>query len=509
MSLSIRRLRSTLLLCALLSAPASAQVPALITGTVRNSTGAPVPGVNIDAFDTNGNSVAVNNDGTDVNGNFTTEVVPGFGVYNFVFYPPAPPATTHLVGERNNVVVASTPTNLGTITLGAGVLLSGRAVRSGSIPVANVGLELIDGPTGLPLITHMTKTNAFGQFNIAAPPHACEFRLNATTQAFVLGSRFFELNPTSAVALGDVALPPGAVVTGHVQRTNGTAVAGLDLDFNKVSNGRGIYVPDDNTNTLGNFSVIVALNTYDIEFCAKPTDLLATTEIANRTISGTTNLGTIVMNAGVKLFGTVTDAHGRPARIDVDVFNHATGALVPTCKDNSDGTGAYSTVVPTGTFDIVFTAIAAGNAVGDWHRNVVIGAQTQLNGMLPLHGFGGNSAGQPPLGPTISPLRGSSGKASGAGAPAAGASLPEITVSLSGAHFDVRGLGQGSSAWLLFAGTPRDLERPFSASVARFDLGRRSPRAEELGLSPGFVRVLELRPGSAPRWSAIYAFRPF
>ena len=85
-------LRPALALATFLLLTATARAQA-ISGRVVSSTGAGVPGVNIDGFDSGGNEITLLNDGTDAAGNFTTTVVDGPGVYTFVFYPPAPPTT--------------------------------------------------------------------------------------------------------------------------------------------------------------------------------------------------------------------------------------------------------------------------------------------------------------------------------------------------------------------------------------------------------------------------------
>jgi len=395
-------MKFALLTPALLLLLASASHAQVITGRVVTSTGAGLPGVNIDGFDIDGDEIDLANDGTDAGGFFTTTMVSGAGVYRFVFYPPPPPATTHLVGERPNVVVVTTA-NLGTITLEAGVLLTGRAVRTGNVPVPNVLLEVIDETTGNVVLQDNDKTSAFGTFNLAIPPHACELRLDTTSSAFVLGSRFFELDPSGPVALGDIFLPPGAVVSGQVRRPNGLPVDGVDLDFDKASNGKRVFVPNDNTNAMGNFSVVVALNTYDLSLCPDDVTGLAGARLDGLSITGPTSLGILTLPAGLRLSGTVVDQRGAPAaNVDVDVFSASTGAAIPLCNDNTSAVGAYSVRVPAGTYDVVFTPGAAGAAVGgDWHRGVVITADTVLNGMLPPNGRGNSSAGPPPSGGTV------------------------------------------------------------------------------------------------------------
>lgn len=435
----------TLLLATLLASASSAQV---ITGRVVSSTGVGVLGVNIDGFDSSDNEIDLANDGTDANGNFTTTVVSGAGVYRFVFYPPAPPQTTHLVGERDSVVVVTT-TNLGTITLGAGVLLTGRAVQAGSIPVANVPLQVIDGLSGNAVLQDQDKTNAFGQFNLAVPLHASELRLDAS--GFVLGSRAFSLDPSGPVALGDILLPQAATVTGHVQRSNGTPVDGADLDFEPVAGGAEPYVPDDNSDVAGNFSVVVALGTYDISFCPNPADRLVTQLLSGQAITTTTNLGTIVVGDGLRLFGTVLDQRGAPAgNVDVDVFVSASGAPVPLCNDNTNAGGVYSVFVPIGTHDVVFTRSGGGYAIGgDWHRNVAVNADTQLDGML-ARGYGHSVTG--PLhsgGTVVVPLVTSWRPHRPLGAPPPGGAPSPVVLTGAEHELQVEGLAPGRRALVL------------------------------------------------------------
>jgi len=385
--------RVPFLVLALLLVGAS-QAAQTITGRVLSASGAPVPGVNIDGFDSNGDEIDLANDGTDVNGNFTTTLLDGAGVFTFVFYPPAPPTTTHLVGTRANVVVVTT-TNLGDTTLGAGVLLSGRAVRGASIPVSNVTLEVRDAVTQLPITQVQTKTNAFGSFNLAVPEQPIELRLDPSSSAFVLAARSLERTPSGPLALGDVKLPDGAVVSGHIQRTNGTPVSGVDLDFHLAGKVHDAFVLNDNTNNLGNFSCVVPLGTHTISICPNLADLLVAQEFTGVSITTTTSLGTLVLAGGVQLSGTVRNASGQPlGGVDVDVFDATTGVPVPLCNDNTSAGGTYAVVVPLGTYDVRFQRSGAGGPIGvDEHDNVSVAGATVLDGDLPApsagNAFGG------------------------------------------------------------------------------------------------------------------------
>jgi hypothetical protein len=362
----------------LLAAPALAD---FITGRVVTPGGVGIPGVNIDCFDLSGNELDLANDGTDASGNFTTTVLDGPGVYRFVFWPPPPPATTHLPLAIDDVVVVGTKV-LGDVTLSPGVSLSGRAVRAGSIPVANVTLSVLDGPTNTEILLDQTETGAFGTFNLPVPAHAIELRLDGTTAGLGLASVALELAPAGNTALGDILLPPGFTVSATVRTSGGSPVSGADLDFVLRPGGQEAYTPDDNTSASGLVSVVVAAGTYDIEICPKAADPLAGTVLLSQVVSGNLNLGIITLQNGVLLSGTVTDSFADPAQgVDVNVNVSSTGASVFLCSDNTDAAGAYSVRVPTGTYDVRFTA--PGCPVRDTHLGVVVSGNTVLNGMLP------------------------------------------------------------------------------------------------------------------------------
>jgi len=510
---SIRHLFLLPLVAAFLGARvAEAQI---ITGQVLSAGGQPVAGCNINGYDTNGNEINLSNDGTDLTGSFSTTVDDGPGVYDFVFYPPAPPTTTHLVAVRMSVVVVTT-TNLGTIHLGAGVLLSGRAVRTGSIPVSNVTLTVEDKLTGDQVLQVQAKTNAFGQFNLAVPPNRIELRLDATSSAFVVGSRSIERRPSGDLDLGDILLPPAAIVSGHVQRTNGTAVGGCDLDFVRPASGHTLYTPDDTSNSAGDYSLVVPLGTYHVEYCPKPADALAPKRSTSVTISGNVTLPTIVLGAGTRLFGTVLRSNGQPAvGVDTDVFDSVSGNELLLCSDNTNASGAYSVFVPTGTYDVVFSPKSSGAAIGgDLHTNVVVTTTTQLNGQLDRGR--GDSTEPPGDGGSRTGLRNGT---PGDGSRASGERLPPGTVpvplglDLVEGLLEVRGLPSGAAVVLLLGDSPARLRPQHGLGLARL-LPLRADGDGVARVSPAllegarFLRALVLDPGDLARHIGLGAILP-
>jgi hypothetical protein len=373
------RLLSPFLVLVLWAAPAAGD---LITGRVVDPSGAGVPGVNLDAIDLiNGGQASLTNDSTDAGGFFTTTIAAG--VYRVIFKPPPPPATTLLVLEVDPVVVSGT-VSLGTRTLALGVSLGGRTLQTNGIPAANVDVDVVDVGTGQEVPLQGDNTNAFGTFNISVPSTPIEVQFKTDNVLPTLAPIALQLDLNGNASLGDVTLEPGFFLEGTVERTSGQAVVGADLDVRDGASGVQLFTPGDNTDSGGDFSVVVAAGTYDVEICPNPANGLVATEIVMLSIVGDTDVGTIVLQNGVTLSGTITDGQGAPVQnADVDVRFSASGVAVVLCSDNSNASGAYSVIVPTGTFDVTFSPPGSSCLGSDVHLGVVVSGNTVRNGVLP------------------------------------------------------------------------------------------------------------------------------
>ncbi len=357
-----------------------------ITGHVVSSTGVPVAGVNINAFRTSNGNEENNllNDGTSANGDFVTTIPPG--VYDLYFFPPTPPTTSHVTLVLRNVVVAGTK-SLGTLILPPGFVVSGRVQTQAGLSIPQVTIQVIDGVTGNEVPLAVRKTNAFGNFSVAVPRNAIELRLDATGLVTpVVASKKLTLAPTSNTNLGNLTLVPGFRVTGHVQRsTNGLAVPAVDLDLTSRATGETLYTPNDNSNSLGNFSIVVPQGRFDIDFCAPFANRLVGATIPRRIISADTDLGIIALEPGFVLTGTIRSFSGlTQANADVDVAIQATGAKVNTCNDNSNAAGVYSIVVPAGNLKVSYHPSRFDLGLGsDVRSNILVSGNTTLDGSLP------------------------------------------------------------------------------------------------------------------------------
>ncbi len=384
-------LRLSLSALAMLVSFASPSFAGVITGRVVDFNGLGVPGVNINAdFSGGGGHPTLLNDGTDANGYFTTTITPN-GVFDISFLPPAPPLTTHLITELFDVSVVGT-INLGTIALPRGYSLSGRLLNPAGLGVADVNLDVIDA-AGNNLVLQSDSSNASGVFNLAVP--LGDHTLRMDTSAVVgqtLASKQSAVNVAGNTDLGTLALAQGFTLTGFVKRTNLVGVAGVQLDVYDSATGTKLYVPLNTTDAAGAFSLIVPAGIFDVRFAPPFALLLVATERVNQVVNANLNLGTLILQNGVVLSGTVQAFNGQKyAGVDVDVFFAGTNNQVVLFNDNTSALGIYQVVIPTGTFDVRFTPLYSMPLASQFVNGVVVTANKLVNGTLPTCPFYSNS----------------------------------------------------------------------------------------------------------------------
>ena len=135
---------------------------------------------------------------------------------------------------------------------------------------------------------------------------------------------------------------PAQSLTGHVTDPNGLPLANISV---RPSNGAPIGLTDAN----GNFLITGMINRrYDVEFRA------ATTQWAGALIevqvNGATNMGTVILQPGAGVTGTVLTPAGLPLNGgNMNVYDLA-GLRVFTANDGTNALGQFAITVPIGTF---------------------------------------------------------------------------------------------------------------------------------------------------------------
>ncbi len=343
---------SVSILISLTLASAQAARADLLQGRLIDRFGVGIAGANIDAIDDQGNQVLLANDGTAGDGTFSVTIDPG--TYTIIFNPPPPPASTYVAVALKNVVVSGVK-NLGDVSMADGVFVSGRVTTLGGTPVENVDIDILDGQ-GAPTFLKGDKTDFDGNYTVTAPKGKIELRLDpANASIQVLAPLNFNKLAFQDKFLGTVALPPGFTVTGVIRDSGLNAVVGADLDTKDTLTGRKLYTPGDNTDNNGFVDFIVPAGIYDIEVGPQLSDRLVTKRILALPINSDTTLGIVTLEAGVLLSGQVRSAGVGIFGFDLDLRDSATQLSVPTTDDNTDASGNYAVIVPTGTLDLIYT----------------------------------------------------------------------------------------------------------------------------------------------------------
>jgi len=382
-----------------------------ITGTVVDSNGVPVGGVNISARDVvGGGNGNLANGGTDANGFFNSTIDPG--TYELTFEPPRPPAAVALVTVLDNVVVAGV-TSLGTVALDPAVALNVRFLDPNHVPVQGLNLDVFELSTGLEYLELIGDSpDVLGWVHMSVPVGEIRLVINtAPSLVPLLAPDQIEFDTTQGGDIGDLTLEFGYVVSAAVLRTNFQPVQNLDVDVIDSWTGEERNTPGDNTDNNGFVDFILPVGTFDIEFCPQLNENLVALLMPAVSITGTTNLGIVTLADGVRLSGNVTTYLGLPAPgVDIDVTDSGTLLDVMICGDNTNAAGDYDIVVPTGTFDLSFEPRYSEKLGSAFANNVVVAGNTIRNAVLPFCDCGAPSgAGTPGSGGIVPTLTATGG----------------------------------------------------------------------------------------------------
>ena len=172
---------------------------ALLSGTVT-ANGSPVAGADIDVLLADGSKVFTPNDTTTAAGAFSVAVPLGAGHRVRV-----EPTTTGLVGALSGPVQVAGATNVGTITLAAGIAVSG-TVTSPSGPEVDAALHFVDPASNTELVTSFDHTGGQGHYTTWVPAGTWQVSVTTAEGSFAQGTNPQSLT-VSAPTTFNAALP--------------------------------------------------------------------------------------------------------------------------------------------------------------------------------------------------------------------------------------------------------------------------------------------------------------
>jgi len=143
-------------------------------------------------------------------------------------------------------------------------------------------------------------------------------------------------------------------ITGTVLAPGGSGLAGCDLDFfDSVTGDEQTLVSGDLTGPGGVFLVTIPPGTYDMLVLPPLGTPILTKWVEGIVVASLTDLGTIPLDPGVFLSGTVSNFLNFPVGdADIDVEISATGESLTLQADKTAPTGSFQVVVPATTIDV-------------------------------------------------------------------------------------------------------------------------------------------------------------
>lgn len=320
-----------------------------LSGNVEDPSGNPVARANVDLINaTTLVSVPLVGDDADALGNFTVVVAPG--IYNMRVREPG--SLGYDVYEKLALNIATATIQNANMTFG--LRAEGLVRGNGNLPVEGVKIDVFDSATGQKIPQSDPLTDSGGNYRVDIPAGTLDFVFLAPPGS---GRASFRQNGVVVAddLTIDLTLPTGVTVSGTVTNNVGAPVANADFDFENPLTGADIPTWNDNTDALGNYSVIIPSGNYDITVDAGAAVPLVAQFHANQSLT-TTQVRNFQLQPGALLFGHVSDlANNSWANVDIDVVHPVTLAQVKTPRDDTNANGDYVVVVPLGNWNVTFT----------------------------------------------------------------------------------------------------------------------------------------------------------
>jgi hypothetical protein len=298
-----------------------------LTGRVVDAaTQVPLAGIDLDVDDAvTGARIVTVRDNTDGNGNFSL-VVP-VGLLHVAFDPA--PGVLQVGRQRFNVPVAGA-TNLGTIALARGLLLSGTVLGPGAVPLAGVDIDVDSAVGECRVYTPNDKTDASGRFSVVVPAGTYRVAADPAFAAGVVGARSAAIAVSGSTTVPTFNLVAGVLVSGTVRAFNGAPEAGVDLDVLDPGSGDELITPGDTTDAAGRYSMRVPTGTWNVRLVTRRRSLSREQTLAGIVVSGPRTLdhqlSLVPMATFLAALGVPTVPQGGTVAASLG-FRNPTGAM--------------------------------------------------------------------------------------------------------------------------------------------------------------------------------------
>ncbi len=232
----------------------------ILTATVTDAVGAPLPGADLDVIDPSSGAQVVLPNMTDVtNGSGNLSVLVPAGSWELEF---SPPTGSSLVAQLLEVdVVAPGPISIGTISLPEGVPVSGTTRDPNAAVVPSVDLDFIISATAVEIATADDNADLQGNFSVQVVFDTYDIQFKPIFATGLAPIEIPSVDVVGATILGDVTLPFGNALTGTVTNS-GVPLEGAIVT---LSTGGALAVVHGNrTDLLGAYALRQVPGFYDV-----------------------------------------------------------------------------------------------------------------------------------------------------------------------------------------------------------------------------------------------------
>jgi hypothetical protein len=263
-------------------------------------------------------------------------------------------------------------------------IVSGYVRNEGGAGIPTVDLDFYDTNQGQFILTLNDDTDFSGHYSVSVPVSEYDIYYNPPTGSPYLTHMVHSV-VTGDMAI-DVTLLTANYVTGYVTDLAGVPVYNVDLDCFDAATGDEVLsqLPNDNTDVNGFYQVLIPDGTYDIRFTPALGDTHAAAELLGVLVDTSVVLDTVRLEPGLAVSGTVVDPSLSPvSNVDLNFVDAGTGITLYTPRDNSDGNGVFSVLVPDGLYDIIFRPPTGSGLAYAARYGVPVASDTSL-GTIPL-----------------------------------------------------------------------------------------------------------------------------
>jgi hypothetical protein len=280
-------------------------------------------------------------------GGFFNVAVPA-STYDIGFIPP----DDNLAPQLLTGIQVSGATNLGVITLADGFLLEGRVEDRRGNPVAGGNIDVFEAGSSTKVFAPGDGIDSFGMFDVVLPAGVYELRIKPPGGVLLVAKEVGPIEIAADRVMRGIVLEDGFLVTGSVVDSNSLLpLADVDLDVDDQLNGGRLLTPNDNSDSLGKYSLILPKGLFQLSFDPPPGSRHAGKRIENVFVVGSRDLGTTSLVEGVLLAGTVKNLLGSGVpRCDIDLLRASDGQSTYISNDVTDQDGNFIFAIEPGAY---------------------------------------------------------------------------------------------------------------------------------------------------------------